>query len=311
MRTYVGFALALAVLFIASPVEGGKKPQCSAMVYPNVDCTSCTYNNAPVATASTYKKKTICTCECDFGCVRSSGKAVRECKIRPRRWSPSPRLECSCRSCAGPPTPPFDYTSSDCTGGPFGFGTICTFECPATHTVTVPDENRQHYCEDGRWVPHGNVLDGCALNGGWSDWVDGGCSVTCGSGTQTQTRTCDNPTPEAGGAECTREDSTMTTSADRVETKSGVACDLAPCPPVDGGWSDWVDGACSVTCGGGMYTRTRDCNNPAPANGGAECTLEDGTMTAEGDRTETVESGCNEDACPTGEVPTVLPTGSA
>ncbi|MFN7451454.1 MAG: thrombospondin type-1 domain-containing protein [Alphaproteobacteria bacterium] len=37
--------------------------------------------------------------------------------------------------------------------------------------------------------------------------------------------------------------------------------------PVDGGWSDWS--ACSEFCGGG--TQTRACNNPAPANGGANC----------------------------------------
>ncbi|XP_078573749.1 zonadhesin-like [Branchiostoma floridae x Branchiostoma japonicum] len=74
------------------------------------------------------------------------------------------------------------------------------------------------------------------------------------------------------------------------------------------GWSDWVDGECSVTCGGGTYIRTRTCDNPAPANGGAECTLEDEDSTT--GLTESVVSACNEDACPTGEVPTVIPTGS-
>jgi len=36
---------------------------------------------------------------------------------------------------------------------------------------------------------------------------------------------------------------------------------------VDGGWSAWS--VCSVACGGGTQTRT--CTNPAPANGGLDC----------------------------------------
>ena len=37
---------------------------------------------------------------------------------------------------------------------------------------------------------------------------------------------------------------------------------------LDGGWSEF--GACSKACGGGTQSRT--CNNPAPANGGKDCT---------------------------------------
>jgi hypothetical protein len=43
----------------------------------------------------------------------------------------------------------------------------------------------------------------CApIDGGWSDW--GACSVDCttdGSG-GTQTRSCTNPAPQYGGADC-------------------------------------------------------------------------------------------------------------
>ena len=41
------------------------------------------------------------------------------------------------------------------------------------------------------------------MDGGWSDWkVTGECSVTCGGGTQIETRECNNPTPTGDGALC-------------------------------------------------------------------------------------------------------------
>ena len=50
---------------------------------------------------------------------------------------------------------------------------------------------------------------------------------------------------------------------------------------LDGGWSDF--GACSKACDGG--TQSRNCSNPAPANGGRDCV---------GDST----NACNTEACP-------------
>ena len=37
---------------------------------------------------------------------------------------------------------------------------------------------------------------------------------------------------------------------------------------VDGGWSDWILGNCSVSC---VKERTRSCNNPEPSCGGKNC----------------------------------------
>ena len=56
---------------------------------------------------------------------------------------------------------------------------------------------------------------------------------------------------------------------------------------IDGGWSDWsVYDDCSVTCGTGSQTRTRECNSPEPSNGGSTCDGDSSEITA-----------CEEDAC--------------
>lgn len=57
---------------------------------------------------------------------------------------------------------------------------------------------------------------------------------------------------------------------------------------VDGMWSAWSEfGACPVTCGGGTQERTRECTNPAPEFGGADCA---------GDAVEGQD--CGTDPCP-------------
>ena len=60
------------------------------------------------------------------------------------------------------------------------------------------------------------------------------------------------------------------------------------CKTVNGNWGAWsVFGACTSTCGAGLQIRRRQCNNPAPANGGENC---------DGNITDTQH--CNTQACP-------------
>lgn len=113
-------------------------------------------------------------------------------------------------------------------------------------------------------------------DGGWSAWTNstGCCSVTCGNGTLTQTRTCTNPVPESGVA-CTG------------DAQRPIPCNSNSCS-VNGNWSPWTNSSlCTLTCGGGTLSRTRTCTNPSPANGGAACT---------GDAEQLVN--CNNNDCP-------------
>ncbi|XP_046559756.1 coadhesin-like [Haliotis rubra] len=118
-------------------------------------------------------------------------------------------------------------------------------------------------------------LTGCPVNGGfsqWTDWNDPGCSVTCGetvSKTLSRKRSCTNPTPANGGTDC----------AGPTTENTEVSCGVSACPdPVNGGftqWSEWSGPPCSVTCGETVTRperRRRPCTNPAPANGGSDCT---------------------------------------
>jgi len=103
----------------------------------------------------------------------------------------------------------------------------------------------------------------------WSNW--GGCSKTCGGGTQKRTRTVTKPAANGGAACPVLEES---------QTCNTLAC------PVDCVTSDWgAWDTCSKTCGGGTQTRTKTVKTPA-ANGGKDC----------GPLVET--KVCNEAACP-------------
>ncbi|XP_065792281.1 hemicentin-1 isoform X2 [Muntiacus reevesi] len=117
----------------------------------------------------------------------------------------------------------------------------------------------------------------CPVHGAWSTWQPWGtCSVSCGKGTQTRTRLCNNPPPSFSGSYC-----------DGAETQMQV-CSEGHCP-IDGKWATWTSwSACSVSCGGGARQRTRDCSDPAPQYGGNKCEGSD------------VQSDfCNSDSCPT------------
>ena len=75
--------------------------------------------------------------------------------------------------------------------------------------------------------------------GSWGSWTD--CSVTCSGGTRYRTRVCQN------GNDCSG-----------LYYEIDENCNSSPC--VVATWSEWSEyGSCSLTCGGGVTTRTREC----------------------------------------------------
>ncbi|XP_060582797.1 A disintegrin and metalloproteinase with thrombospondin motifs 1-like [Ruditapes philippinarum] len=48
------------------------------------------------------------------------------------------------------------------------------------------------------WKVYGRIVDGS-----WGNWLNwGACSVTCGDGTRSRSRSCNNPSPSNGGEQC-------------------------------------------------------------------------------------------------------------
>ena len=74
----------------------------------------------------------------------------------------------------------------------------------------------------------------CIVDGGWSSWMLGPCSKTCGGGIQNYTSVCDNPKPSYGGEECDGPSSYILHKKCNDFSCSGmiVATNILPLPPI-------------------------------------------------------------------------------
>ncbi|XP_066440797.1 SCO-spondin-like [Eleutherodactylus coqui] len=90
----------------------------------------------------------------------------------------------------------------------------------------------------------------CRLDGDWGMWSSWtSCSASCGEGTQTRSRQCDNPVPQNHGHDC----------VGNHEQKR--PCQVLNCLELDP-WSEWSSWSpCSMTCGGGEQIRVRECRH--------------------------------------------------
>ncbi|XP_060071028.1 hemicentin-1-like [Ylistrum balloti] len=154
--------------------------------------------------------------------------------------------------------------------------------------VMVKAKCSKYYCSPLGYCVNSNedyfhsnsLIVHCVVDGSWGTWSNWGtCSLSCGSGIKTRSRICNNPAPQNDGKYCT----------DPSTSNGEATCNETPCP-IDGSWGTWSNwGTCSLSCGSGIKTRSRICNNPAPQNDGKYCT---DPSTSNGEAT------CNETPCP-------------
>ncbi|XP_021367027.1 SCO-spondin-like isoform X2 [Mizuhopecten yessoensis] len=143
--------------------------------------------------------------------------------------------------------------SVSCENGTRTRSRQCNSPAPAHNGgACLGDQNESEACSPG-------IM--CPIDGHWGLWDDwSSCSVSCENGTRTRYRQCNNPAPAHNGRSC---------FGDQDESErciSGIMC------PIDGQWSHWNDWtSCSVSCENGTRTRSRQCNNPAPAHNGRSC----------------------------------------
>ncbi|XP_069497466.1 hemicentin-1 isoform X2 [Ambystoma mexicanum] len=215
-----------------------------------------------------------CSVTCDLGVQKRSRRCNNPLPANGGRHCQGPDVES--RSCQNKPCPvdgdwsdwsPWEECSRTCGHG------------NRTRTRTCSNPPAQHGGRpcDGRAMEV-TVCNPrpCPVDGVWGAWMPwGDCSETCGKGTQSRQRLCNNPPPSFDGSYC-----------DGPDTQIQI-CNERQCP-VDGKWATWNSwSSCSVSCGGGARQRRRECSDPAPLYGGHKCEGNDVQM-----------DFCNSDPCP-------------
>lgn len=220
-----------------------------------------------------YKKYVKKTGECKGKAKVFKQQKVDCCSNGGAGWSSKRKGRQSCEPCK---------TSNRVTSywGPWSAWSNCNATCGPSFQVSKRQciSNGKPKCRGRGEKLKRCGTPPCPIDGGWSDWGNWTrCSVTCGNGTQTRTRTCTNPPPQFNGKDC------------QGKLEDGRSCmDREKCP-IDGGWGDWSNwSGCSLTCGIGTRQRERKCDSPMPQFGGKHCD--------ENERIE--EKHCREQRCP-------------
>ncbi|XP_070203268.1 ectin-like [Littorina saxatilis] len=94
----------------------------------------------------------------------------------------------------------------------------------------------------------------------WGDWLQWGqCSVTCGQGERSRSRTCNPPNVNEAGS-CA-----STCVGDATQFDDFCLATQRCCASKDKVWGSWQPwSSCSAICGEGSKARSRPCVNPDP-----------------------------------------------
>nr|XP_026689790.1 thrombospondin type-1 domain-containing protein 7B-like isoform X3 [Ciona intestinalis] len=198
---------------------------------------------------------------CSQSCGSGSQTRTRHVTVNPAHCgSACPSLQDS-RGCTGTQCPVNCQVSSWSAWG------SCSVSCgDGTHSRTRQITANPAYGGDScpATVEHGTCVvpkQDCVVSP-WGSW--GVCSKACGPGNQERSRVITVDTDHCGAACPPLQDSQGCT---------GIQC------PVDcqvGSWSSW--GSCSVSCGNGTHSRTRNITvNPAYGGDSCPATVEHGT----------------------------------
>jgi hypothetical protein len=99
------------------------------------------------------------------------------------------------------------------------------------------------------------------VNGEWSNWSDGECTLHEDDQKWYKTRQCNNPVPQYGGTTCNPNQDHET----------------VVCSEVHGQWSEWSisEGDCMRDdTGAWTKSKSRTCTNPEPKYGGNGCVID-------------------------------------
>ncbi|XP_071142427.1 SCO-spondin-like isoform X3 [Mytilus edulis] len=235
-----------------SPIPSADGKICNGS---SVDTSDCSLRDCPVDGGWGSWSNPICSVTCGNG-IQSRN---RSCD------SPVPSADG--QTCNGSSVDTSDCSLRDCPVDG-GWGSWSNPICSVTCGNGIQSRNRA--CDSPVPSADGKICNGssvdtsdcslrdCPVDGGWGSWSNPICSVTCGNGIQSRNRSCDSPVPSADGQTC---------NGSSVDTSD---CSLRVCP-VDGGWGSWSNPICSVTCGNGIQSRNRACDNPVPSVDGQTC----------------------------------------